>query len=98
MLARFDQRFETVRPNHLRRPISRTITGQVFVTTRGFVTQPPFRLLVETFGVDRIMLPADDPFTRMARTIKLLKALAIADSGRAKIVHGNADRVLKLKS
>ncbi len=96
MLARFDQMFEPVRPQHLDRPISRTITDQVYVTTSGFVTEPPFRQLLDTFGPDRIMLSADYPFMPMDKTTAFLERLTLPDDVRAKIAHGNADRVLGL--
>ena len=96
MLARFDQMFESVRAKHLERPISRTITDQVYVSTSGFVTAPPFRLLMDTFGPDRIMLSADYPFVPIGPTTEFLAAMEVSDEDRAKIAHGNADRVLKL--
>ena len=96
MIARFDQMFEPVRPKFLGRPISRTITDQVYVTTSGFVTEPPFRLLVDTFGIDRIMLSADYPFMPMDRTVQFLHSLGLADVDRDKIAFSNADRLLGL--
>ena len=97
MLARFDQMFESVRSRHLSRPIRQTILDQVHVTTSGFVTEPPLRLLLDTFGVDRIMLSADYPFMPMDRTVDFLKAMPVSEEDRTKIAHGNADKLLKLK-
>ena len=97
MLARFDQMFESVRAKHLKRPISQTVTDQLYVTTSGFITEPPFRLLLDTFGADRIMLSADYPFMPMDKTVAFLEAMKVSDADREKIASGNSDRVLKLK-
>ena len=97
MLARFDQMFESVRAKHLQRPVSQTIRDQLYVTTSGFITEPPFRLLMDTFGVDRIILSADYPFLPMEPTTKFLAGMPVSNEDRAKIAHGNADRLLKLQ-
>ena len=98
MLARFDQMFEPIRARHLKRPVSQTLTDQLYVTTSGFVTEPPFRLLLDTFGADRIMLSADYPFLPMDKTVAFLDAMKVSDADRDKIASGNADRVLKLRA
>ena len=97
MLARFDQMFGHIAPKHLKRPISQTIVDQVYVSTSGFITAPPLLLLLETFGEDRILLSADYPFMPMEATRNFLNAMPLSEAARAKVAHGNADRVLKLK-
>ena len=97
MMARFDQMFEPVRPRHLRRPVSQTITDQLYVATSGFTAEPPFRLLLDTFGAGRIILAADYPFLPMEPTTGFLARMPVSDADRARIAHGNADRLLKLE-
>ncbi len=75
----------TIAPEHLQRPIGRTITDQVYVSTGGFVTAPPLRLLLDTFGIDRIVLFADHPFMPMDRTTAFLDAMPVSDDDREKI-------------
>ena len=44
------------------RPISRTILDQVWITTSGIFTEPPFLAALQTFGIDRIMFSVDYPY------------------------------------
>ncbi len=97
MMARFDQLMGPIAAKQLQRPISQTIVEQLSVTTSGFVTEPPFQLLLDTFGADRIILSADYPFLPMAPSRAFLDRLPVLEADRAKIAHGNADRLLKLK-
>ena len=52
---------------HLKRKPSRTIIEQVWITTSGIFTQPPFVASLQTFGIDRIMFSVDYPFARDAK-------------------------------
>ena len=97
MMARFDQLMGPVAAKQLQRPISQTIVEQLHVSTSGFVTEPPFKLLLATFGADRIMISADYPFLPMPPTRSFLDGLPLSDEDREKIAHGNADRLLRLK-
>ena len=49
-----------------------------------------------SFGVDRIMFSVDYPFASNARARAFLDALPVSPADRAKIAHGNADRLLRL--
>ena len=48
--------------DHLKRPISRAIHDQVWITTSGIFSQPPFIAALQTFGIDRIMFSIDYPY------------------------------------
>ena len=61
MLARADEVF-ALDIGHLQRPISRTILDQVWITTSGIFTEPPFLAALLTFGIDRIMFSVDYPY------------------------------------
>ena len=61
MLARIDE-VSALDIGHLKRPISRTILDQVWITTSGIFNQPPFIAALQTFGIDRIMFSVDYPF------------------------------------
>src|ERR1700741_4733706 len=54
MLARIDE-VSALDVDHLERPISRTILDQVWITTSGIFSAPPFLAALATFGIDRIM-------------------------------------------
>ena len=96
MLARCDQVFEAS-IQHLARPISRAILDQVWITTSGMFTEPPFLAALLTFGIDRILFSVDYPFAPDAKGRKFLNEVALAPDDMAKLTHRNADVLLKLK-
>jgi predicted TIM-barrel fold metal-dependent hydrolase len=96
MLARCDQVFEAF-VQHLSRPISRTILDQVWLTTSGMFTEPPFLAALLTFGIDRVMFSVDYPYAPNERGRAFLRSLSLAPADLARLAHGNADRLLKLK-
>jgi predicted TIM-barrel fold metal-dependent hydrolase len=58
---------------------------------------------LEYFGADRVLFASDDPFDPVPGqfirdTIAIIDGLDITDEVRAKIYHGNAERLLKLPS
>ena len=96
MMARADEVF-ALNSSHLQRPISRTITDQVWITTSGIFTEPPFLAALLTFGIDRIMFSVDYPYAPNAKGRAFLDRLALAPADMAKLCHGNADALLKLR-
>ena len=95
MLTRVDNVFGPNVP-HLQRPISRQILDQVWITTSGFFSLPPFVGALEAFGVDRILFSVDYPFSPNARGRSFLDSIPVSAEDREKIAHGNADRLLGL--
>ena len=77
---------------------ARPSLDQVWITTSGIFTQPPFVAALQTFGIDRIMFSVDYPFARDAQGRKFLDEVALAPADMAKLTHGNADALLKLKA
>ena len=96
MLARCDD-VSAAHTRHLKRPISRTVLDQVWITTSGLFTQPPLLLALQTFGIDRIMFSIDYPYSSNMQGAEFLKGVALAPADMAKLTHGTADRILKLK-
>ena len=97
MLARIDE-VSAADTEHLKRSPSRTIVEQVWITTSGVFSQPPFIAALQTFGIDRIMFSVDYPFAPDARGRDFLNEVALSPSDMAKLTHGNADSLLKLKA
>jgi uncharacterized protein len=97
MLARCDQVFEAY-IQHLTRPISQTVLDQLWITTSGIFSEPPFLAALLTFGIDRILFSVDYPFAPNARGRDFLRSLSLSPSDLAKLAHGNADRLLGLKT
>jgi predicted TIM-barrel fold metal-dependent hydrolase len=96
MLARIDEVF-ALDIGHLQRPIGQTILDQVWLTTSGMFTQPPFDAALKTFGIDRIMFSVDYPYAPNAKGRAFLDGLSLSPADMAKLTHGNADALLKLK-
>ena len=96
MLDRIDETTAATAKTQLRRTVRQTILDQVWITTSGFFTMVPFVAALMSFGVDRIMFSVDYPFASNARARAFLDALPVSPADRAKIAHGNADRLLRL--
>jgi predicted TIM-barrel fold metal-dependent hydrolase len=96
MLTRIDQVF-ALDMDHLKRPISRTILDQVWITTSGIFDEPPFLAALLTFGIDRIMFSVDYPYSPDAWGRAFLDRIALSPADMAKLSHGNADALLRLK-
>jgi predicted TIM-barrel fold metal-dependent hydrolase len=98
MLDRIDETTAAEAKSRLRRSVRQTILDQVWITTSGFFTMVPFMATLMSFGVDRIMFSVDYPFASNARARAFLDALPVSSADRAKIAHGNVDRLLRLPS
>jgi predicted TIM-barrel fold metal-dependent hydrolase len=96
MLARADDVF-ALDIGHLQRPISRAIIDQVWLTTSGIFTEPPFLAALMTFGLDRLMFSVEYPYAVNTKGRDFLNRLSLAPTDMAKLTHGNADALLKLK-
>lgn len=97
MMARADEVF-ALDVGHLQRPISRAILDQVWLTTSGIFTEPPFLAALLTFGIDRIMFSVDYPYASNAKGRAFLDRISLAPADMAKLTHRNADALLKLRA
>jgi len=97
MLARIDE-VSALDIEHLKRPPSRQIIDQVWITTSGIFSQPPFIAALQTFGIDRIMFSVDYPYAPDAMGREFLDGVSLSPADMAKLTHGNADALLKLKA
>ena len=96
MLARADEQF-ALDIDHLQRPVSRTILDQVWLTTSGMFSEPPFIAALQTFGIDRVMFSVDYPYSPNAKGRAFLDRVPLAPADKIKFSHANADALLKLK-
>jgi predicted TIM-barrel fold metal-dependent hydrolase len=96
MLARADDVFR-LDIEHLRRPVGQTILDQVWITTSGIFTEPPFLAALLTFGIDRIMFSVDYPYATNEQGRAFLETISLSPADMEKLTHGNADALLKLK-
>jgi predicted TIM-barrel fold metal-dependent hydrolase len=96
MLARIDE-VSANDVTHLQRPISQTILDQVWLTTSGIFSAPPFLAALTTFGIDRLMFSVDYPYAPNHKGREFLDKISLSPADMAKLTHGNADALLKLK-
>ena len=82
MLARIDE-VSALDIEHLKRPISRAILDQVWLTTSGIFSEPPFLAALLTFGIDRIMFSVDYPYAPNAKGRDFLDGMRPGRHGQA---------------
>ena len=95
MLARCDKVSEA-HTQYLERPISQAILNQVWITTSGVFTQPPFLAALLTLGIDRILFSVDYPFSTHEQGRTFIEGLSLSRADQEKLCHLNADRLLRL--
>ena len=96
MLGRFDEVFDEFAAERLRRTVAETILEQVWITTSGFFSLPPFMAALLSFGADRILFSVDYPHSPNQAAVDFLERLPVSPADKAKISHANADALLKL--
>jgi predicted TIM-barrel fold metal-dependent hydrolase len=97
MMVRSDKILTPEAP-HLKRSVKQTILDQVWVTTSGLFTAPPLETLLAVFGPERVMFSIDYPFSTNRTGRDFIDTLKLPAADLEKFVHGNADRLLKLKA
>ncbi len=83
--------------DYLERPIGQAILDQVWLTTSGIFTEPPLLAAQMTFGMDRIMFSVDYPYAPNMAGRRFLNSISLSPTDMAKLCHGNAQALLKLK-
>ncbi len=98
MLDRFDETFDEFAAAHLSRTVGKAILDQVWITTSGFFSLPPFMAALLSFGVDRILFSVDYPHSANQDGVDFLHRLPVSPADKKKIAHANADALLKLEA
>lgn len=79
-------------------PISKIIRERVHITTAGVFSTGAFLCALTVFGTDRIMFSVDYPYSTNEAGRKWFDSLPLSPEDRKKLLHGNADRLLKLSA
>ena len=95
MLPRLERALPTELTN-LDRPVSAYLRENVHYTVSGFNWTPAFLDLLLQVGADRIMFSTDYPYGSMAEARTFLDQLPVSAADKERIVHGNAERLLRL--
>ncbi len=95
MLPRMNKNFP-VQTTKLERSVGEYLRQNVHYTFGGFNFMPTFLNLLLEVGVDRIMFSVDYPYCPMQDSCSFLRHLPVSDPDRARIAHGNAERLLRV--
>lgn len=94
-LARADERLTPVATS-LKHRVADYFHANFYITTSGYFTDPPLLCALAVVGADRIMFSVDYPFSRNTDGRAFLDGAPLSEEDRAKIAHGNAERLLGL--
>jgi uncharacterized protein len=95
MLQRFEERLPPSLTK-LQRPVSAYLRENINYTIAGFNFPQAFLDLLLEIGVERIMFSADYPYNSMAAARAFLEQIPVSAADRARIAHGNAEKLFKL--
>jgi predicted TIM-barrel fold metal-dependent hydrolase len=84
------------RPGNAPTPFRDTFRNHFWITTSGNFSTPALLCCVMEMGVDRILFSVDYPFVPNPPGVKWMDSVPLGPEDRAKILHGNATRLLKL--
>ena len=69
-------------------------TSNFYLTTSGFFSDPALLCCIQEMGVDRLLFAIDYPFVENEPGPKWMESLMLNTHDKAKILHGNAERLL----
>jgi len=84
------------RPGNAVTPFRDTFRNHFWITTSGNFSTPALLCCVMEMGADRILFSVDYPFVPNPPGVKWMDSVPLGPEDRAKILHGNAERLLKL--
>jgi len=77
-------------------PFREIFCHNFYITTSGFFSDPALLCCVMEMGVDRILFSVDYPFVENPPGTAWVERVPLCAEDRAKIVSGNARRLLKM--
>jgi predicted TIM-barrel fold metal-dependent hydrolase len=86
----------------LARPGAKTLSfrdafcGHFYITTSGNFSNPALLCCVMELGIDRILFAVDWPFVANKPGVQWMETVPLCDEDKAKILSGNAQRLLRL--
>jgi predicted TIM-barrel fold metal-dependent hydrolase len=81
---------------NLKRSITETLRDQVYVTTSGYFSHPPFHCCKEVLGLDRMMYSVDYPFSGNEKGKEFLSGLGLSETELGMLKGGLTEKVLRL--
>jgi 2,3-dihydroxybenzoate decarboxylase len=71
-------------------------TSHFYITTSGFFSDPALLCCIQEMGADRILFAIDYPFVPNEPGPKWMERLMLNAEDKSKILHGNAERLLRM--
>jgi len=68
------------------------------ITTSGVNWHPALEFCIEVLGADNVMWAVDYPYQETHEAVRFMDEAPISDAVKAKIYHGNAERVFGIPS
>jgi predicted TIM-barrel fold metal-dependent hydrolase len=84
------------RPGNRKTAFRDTFREHFWITTSGNFSTPALLCCVMEMGADRILFSVDYPFVPNPPGVKWMEQVPLGPEDRAKILHGNAQRLLRL--
>lgn len=75
---------------------SEYLRHNLYITTSGVCDAPPLLCALLALGSEHILFGTDYPFEDMGVATEFLRTAPISEADRAKIAHGNAERLLRI--
>jgi 2,3-dihydroxybenzoate decarboxylase len=96
-LARFDARHADLElaDGPVDRP-SEYLTKNFAITTSGVCSHPALLGAIMAVGVDNVLFAVDYPYESTAQAVDFLDTAPLSKTDRARVAHGNAERLLRL--
>ena len=97
-LWRYDSRYATTRHDDysLPQPPSFYIRRNIAITTAGVCDDAALACSLAALGEDRVLFSVDYPYEKSGEAGAWLDAAPLSEDLRAKVAHGNAERLLRL--
>jgi predicted TIM-barrel fold metal-dependent hydrolase len=73
-----------------------TFREHFYLTTSGSFQHSALACCIAELGIERIMFAVDYPYNSSAEGVAFVQAAPMSEEDKAKILHGNADRLLRL--
>jgi 2,3-dihydroxybenzoate decarboxylase len=71
-------------------------SNNFYITTSGFFSDPALMLCIQEMGIDHILFAIDYPFVPNEPGPKWMERVMLNSEDKAKILHGNSERLLKM--
>ncbi len=92
-LARADDMLSPLLKSHAA-SVAETAHRNLHITTSAYTTVAPLQCALTVLGADRVLFSVDHPFADSAQATAFLRDAPISPADRAKLAHGNAERLL----